>query len=100
MKFAPIAVMAAAFALAGCAALQPQDPMVKEAAPYVETPDYDYALVCDLRHDDLRKCEATLKQLCADRGFLDLRIRPLREPGSSTESSTHRLMQVQCKARG
>lgn len=99
MKFAQIAVIVAAVALAGCAALQSQDPMVKDAAPYVENPDYDYALVCDLRHDDLRKCEATLKQLCSDRGFLDLRIRPLREPGSNVESSTHRLMQVQCKAR-
>lgn len=100
MKFAQIAVAFAAVTLAGCAALQPQDPMTKDGAPYVETPDYDFALVCDLRHDDLRKCEATLKQLCADRGFLDLRIRPLREPGSSVESSTQRLLQVQCKARG
>ena len=49
--------------------------------------------------DDLHKCEATLKSLCGDRGFLDLRIRPLREPGSSVDSSTHRLLQLQCKPR-
>lgn len=99
MKFALIALTVAAAALAGCATNAPQDPMAKDAAPYVETPDYDFALVCDLRHDDLRKCEATLKQMCGDRGYLDLRVRPLREPGASVESSTHRLLQVQCKAR-
>lgn len=99
MKFALIAAALAAATLAGCALNPSHDPMAKDAAPYVEKPDYDYALVCDLRHDDLRKCEATLKQLCADRGYLDLRVRPLREPGASAESATHRLMQVQCKAR-
>lgn len=100
MKFAWIAAALASAALAGCAVSQPQDSMAKDAAPYVEKPDYDYALVCDLRHDALPKCEATLKQLCGERGYLDLRVRPLREPGASAESSTHRLLQVQCKARG
>lgn len=99
MKFALIAAALAAATLAGCATTQSQDPMAKEAAPYVEKPDYDYALVCDLRHDDLQKCEATLKQLCGDRGYLDLRIRPLLDPGTSVESTKHRLLQVQCKAR-
>ena len=28
-----------------------------------------------------------------------VRIRPLREPGSSVDSSTHRLLQLQCKPR-
>ena len=99
MKFALIVATLAAAALTGCASQQVQDPMAKDAGSYVEKPDYDYALVCDLRHDDLRKCEATLKQLCSDRGYLDLRVRPLRDPGASVESATHRLMQVQCKAR-
>lgn len=89
---------AAALALAGCAT-QSADPMVKEAAPYVAKPDYEHAMVCDTRYDDLQKCEATLKSLCGERGFLDLRIRPLREPGASVDSSTHRLLQLQCKAR-
>lgn len=100
MKLALIVASLAVAALAGCAATTPQDPMVKDAAAYVETPDYDYALVCDLRHDDLPKCEATLKQLCGTRGYLDLRVRPLKEPGASVESATHRLLQVQCKPRG
>ncbi|BBL23466.1 MULTISPECIES: hypothetical protein [Comamonas] len=99
MKFALIAATLAAAALAGCVSNPPKDPMAKDAAPYLEKPDYDYALVCDLRHDDLRKCEATLKQLCGERGYIDLRVRPLREPGAAAESSTHRLLQVQCKAR-
>lgn len=96
MKFIMLAA-AAALTLAGCAT--PTDPMVKDAAAYVAQPDYEHAMVCDIRHDDLQKCEATLKQLCGDRGFLDLRIRPLREPGSSVDSSTHRLLQLQCKPR-
>jgi predicted small lipoprotein YifL len=78
MKFALIAATLAAAALAGCVSNPPKDPMAKDAAPYLEKPDYDYALVCDLRHDDLRKCEATLKQLCGERGYIDLRVRPLR----------------------
>lgn len=96
MKFMLLAATAA-LALAGCAT--PADPMVKDAAAYVTTPDYEHALVCDTRYDDLQKCEATLKQLCGTRGFLDLRIRPLREPGSSVDSSSHRLLQLQCKPR-
>ena len=40
-----------------------------------------------------------LKALCGKRGFLDLRIRPLREPGSDVDSATHRLLQLQCKPR-
>lgn len=96
MKFMLLAATAA-LALAGCAT--PTDPMVKDAAAYVATPDYEHALVCDTRYDDLQKCEATLKQLCGTRGFLDLRIRPLREPGSSVDSSSHRLLQLQCKPR-
>ena len=96
MKFAMWAA-AAAVVLAGCATQQ--DPMVKEVAPYVATPDYDHAMVCDTRYDDLQKCEATLKALCGERGFIDLRIRPLREPGANADSSTHRLLQLQCKAR-
>lgn len=97
MKLVTLAALAA-LALAGCAT-QTTDRMAKEAAAYVEAPDYDHAMVCDTRHDDLHKCEATLKSLCGDRGFLDLRIRPLREPGSSVDSSTHRLLQLQCKPR-
>lgn len=96
MKFLMLAV-GTVLALAGCAVQQ--DPMVKEVAPYVAKPDYEHAMVCDMRYDDLQKCEATLKQLCGERGFLDLRIRPLREPGSSVDSSTHRLLQLQCKPR-
>lgn len=96
MKFALFA-SAAALVLAGCAA--PADPMAKEAAAYVAKPDYEHAMVCDTRYDDLQKCEATLKSLCGDRGFLDLRIRPLREPGNSVDSTTHRLLQLQCKPR-
>ena len=96
MKFALLAATAAV-ALVGCATQQ--DPMAKDAAPYVAKPDYEHAMVCDIRHDDLRKGEATIKQLCGDRGFLDLRIRPLREPGASVDSSTHRLLQLQCGAR-
>jgi hypothetical protein len=96
MKYMLLAT-AAALALAGCATQT--DPMAKEAAPYVAKPDYEHAMVCDTRYDDLQKCEATLKSLCGERGFLDLRIRPLREPGASVDSSTHRLLQLQCKAR-
>ncbi|WP_284336971.1 hypothetical protein [Comamonas sp. NoAH] len=96
MKYMLLAATAA-LALAGCATQT--DPMMRDAAPYVATPDYEHALVCDTRYDDLRKCEATIKQLCGNRGFLDLRIRPLREPGSSVDSSTHRLLQLQCKPR-
>ena len=96
MKFALLAT-AAALVLAGCATQQ--DTMAKEGAPYVAKPDYEHAMVCDIRHDDLQKCETTLKQLCGDRGFLDLRIRPLREPGAAMDSSTHRLLQLQCKPR-
>lgn len=96
MKFVMLAATAA-LALAGCATQT--DPMAKDAAPYVAKPDYEHALVCDTRYDDLQKCEATLKILCGDRGFLDLRIRPLREPGSSVDSSTHSLLQLQCKPR-
>lgn len=96
MKFALLAA-AAAVVLAGCATQQ--DPMAKDAGAYVAKPDYEHAMVCDIRHDDLKKCEATIKQLCGDRGFLDLRIRPLREPGASVDSSTHRLLQLQCGAR-
>lgn len=96
MKFIMLAATAA-LALAGCATQT--DPMDKDAAAYVAKPDYEHAMVCDTRYDDLQKCEATLKQLCGDRGFLDLRIRPLREPGSSVDSSSHRLMQLQCKPR-
>lgn len=96
MKFTLTAAMAA-LALAGCATQQ--DPMAKEVAPYIAKPDYEHAMVCDLRYDDLQKCEVTLKQLCGERGFLDLRIRPLREPGAAVDSSTHRLLQLQCKPR-
>lgn len=99
MKIALIVAALAMSALAGCAANQPQDPMAKDAGAYVTKPDYDYALVCDLRHDSLAKCEATLKQLCGDLGYLDLRVRPLKDPGASVESATHRLLQVQCKPR-
>ncbi|MEG2046003.1 MAG: hypothetical protein RR100_04060 [Comamonas sp.] len=99
MKFALIAATLVAAALAGCANNPPKDAMAKDAAPFLEKPDYDYALVCDLRHDDLQKCETTLKQLCADRGYIDLRVRPLRDPGASEESARHRLLQVQCKVR-
>lgn len=95
MKYILLAA-AAALTLASCAAQK--DPMVKDVAPYVAKPDYEHAMVCDTRYDDLQKCEATLKQLCGDRGFLDLRIRPLREPGASVDSTTHRLLQLQCKA--
>lgn len=99
MKFALLA-SAAALVLAGCAApAGPTDPMAKDAAAYVAKPDYEHAMVCDTRYDDLQKCEATLKSLCGSRGFLDLRIRPLREPGSSADSATHRLLQLQCKPR-
>ena len=87
----------AALTLAGCAAQT--DKMAAEGAPYVTRPDYEHAMVCDTRHDDLAKCEAALKVLCGDRGFLDLRIRPLREPGATVDSSTHRLLQLQCKPR-
>lgn len=96
MKYS-LLLAGAALTLAGCA--MTTDPMIKDGAAYVATPDYEHAMVCDTRYDDLRKCEATLKQLCGDRGFLDLRIRPLREPGSDVDSSTHRLLQLQCKAR-
>ena len=96
MKITVLAAMAA-LALAGCATQQ--DPMAKEVAPYVAKPDYEHAMVCDLRYDDLQKCEATLKQLCGERGFLDLRIRPLREPGTAVDSATHRLLQLQCQPR-
>ena len=99
MKFAFIALSLAAAALAGCAAPAPQDPMSKDAAAYVEKPDYDFALVCDLRRDDLKKCENTLKQLCSERGYLDLRVRLLRDPGSAVESTSSRLLQIQCKER-
>ena len=83
--------------LAGCATSQPATS--NPFRPYVERPDYDHAMVCDLRHDDLQRCESVIKQLCGARGFLDLRIRPLREPGASVDSSTHRLLQLQCKPR-
>lgn len=96
MKFALLAATAAVV-LAGCATQQ--DPMAKDAAAYVAKPDYEHAMVCDTRHDDLQKCEATLKKLCGERGFLDLRIRPLREPGAAVDSATHRLLQLQCKPR-
>lgn len=96
MKFLTAAVVSVT-ALAGCATSV--DHMAQEGAPYVAKPDYEHAMVCDMRYDDLQKCEDTLKQLCGDRGFLDLRIRPLREPGSSIDSATHRLLQLQCKAR-
>ena len=98
MKFALIA-STVALVLAGCAAQKPADPMASEVQPYLQKPDYDYALVCDLRHDDQARCEATLKQLCGDRGYIDLRVRPLRDPGATSDSTSHRLMQVQCKAR-
>ena len=97
MKYMLLAAVAA-FTLAGCAT-QSNDHMAKDGAPYVAKPDYEHAMVCDTRYDELQKCEATLKALCGDRGFLDLRIRPLREPGASVDSSTHRLLQLQCKAR-
>lgn len=96
MKFIMLAA-AAALTLAGCATQT--DPMAKDAAAYVAKPDYEHAMVCDTRYDDLQKCEAALKAMCGERGFLDLRIRPLREPGSSVDSSTHRLLQLQCKPR-
>lgn len=96
MKYMLLAA-AAALTMAGCATQV--DPMAKDAALYVAKPDYEHAMVCDTRHDDLQKCEATLKQLCGERGFLDLRIRPLREPGASVDSATHRLLQLQCKPR-
>ena len=100
MKFMLLAA-AAALVLAGCAAQNQAtvDTTAKEGAPYVVKPDYDHAMVCDTRHDDLQKCEAALKTLCGERGFLDLRIRPLREPGATVDSSTHRLLQLQCKPR-
>lgn len=100
MKITMLVAAAALAALAGCASQPPVDPMHKDAQAYVEKPDYDFALVCDTRFDDLRKCEAAIKTMCGERGFLDLRIRPLREPGTSTESTAHRLLQVQCKPRG
>jgi hypothetical protein len=96
MRFLTVAV-ASVVVLAGCATST--DHMAQEGAPYVAKPDYEHAMVCDTRYDDLHKCEATIKQLCGDRGFLDLRIRPLREPGASVDSATHRLLQLQCKAR-
>lgn len=90
----------AALVLAGCASTATtQDPMVRDAGAYVEAPDYEHAMVCDTRYDDLAKCEAAIKNLCGTRGFLDLRIRPLREPGTSAASATHRLLQLQCKPR-
>lgn len=98
MKYMLLAATAA-LTLAGCATQTANDPMAKEGAPYVVTPDYDHAMVCDTRYDDLRKCEEALKALCGKRGFLDLRIRPLREPGSDVDSATHRLLQLQCKPR-
>lgn len=99
MKYALL--VAAAGVLAGCASAPTPttDPMQRDAAPYVEVPDYDHAMVCDTRYDDLQKCEAAIKQLCGPRGFLDLRIRPLRQPGTDTASSTSRLLQLQCKPR-
>jgi len=96
MKYMLLAA-AAALTMAGCATQG--DPMAKDAAPYVAKPDYEHAMVCDTRHDDLQKCEAAIKLLCGERGFLDLRIRPLREPGASVDSTTHRLLQLQCKPR-
>ena len=98
MKYLLLAA-AAALTLAGCATQTQGDVMAKEGAPYVVKPDYDHAMVCDTRYDDLQKCETALKALCGDRGFLDLRIRPLREPGASADSSTHRLLQLQCQPR-
>ena len=100
MKFMLLAA-AAALTLAGCATQSqvPVDTTAKEGAAYVAKPDYDHAMVCDTRYDDIQKCEAALKTLCGDRGFIDLRIRPLREPGASVDSSTHRLLQLQCKPR-
>ena len=87
--------------LAGCATTTttPPTPTSGPAAlkPYVEKPDYDHAMVCDISKDDLQKCEAVIKQLCGARGFVDLRIRPLREPGTESASSTMRLLQLQCK---
>lgn len=83
--------------LAGCATQQ--DPVARDLRSYTEKPDYDHAMLCDTRYDSLAKCETTLKQLCGSRGFLDLRIRPLREPGSSVDSTTQRLLQLQCKPR-
>lgn len=100
MKYMLLAA-AAALTLVGCATQSqaPVDTTAKEGAAYVAKPDYDHAMVCDTRYDDLQKCEAALKALCGERGFLDLRIRPLREPGASVDSSTHRLLQLQCKPR-
>ncbi len=83
--------------LAGCTATLPSGPAALK--PYVEKPDYDHALVCDTSHDDLSQCEAVIKQLCGERGFLDLRIRPLREPGATADSDHLRLLQLQCKPR-
>lgn len=97
MKYMLLAA-AAALTLAGCA-IPSNDKMAKDGAPYVAKPDYEHAMVCDTRYDDLAKCEAALKAQCGERGFLDLRIRPLREPGASVDSATHRLLQLQCKAR-
>lgn len=97
MKFALSAALSAAALLAGCAGTSAvQDPMVRDVAPYTEKPAYEHVMLCDLRHDDLDKCEATLKSLCGDRAVLDLRIRPLREPGTSAESAHHRMLQLQC----
>ena len=55
MKYMLLAATAA-LTLAGCATQTDNDPMAKEGAPYVVTPDYDHAMVCDTRYDDLRKC--------------------------------------------
>ena len=90
-----------AVCLAGCASVggsAGHSPGASAGSAYLPKPDYDHAMVCDTRYDDLPKCEATLKSLCGDRGFVDLRIRPLREPGASVDSSA-RLLQLQCKAR-
>lgn len=91
----PTSLMALLALLAGCTTTG-SDPALQA---YVQKPDYDHAMVCDLRYDDLQKCEAVIKHMCGERGFLDLRIRPLREPGASVDSSTHRLLQLQCKPR-
>ena len=105
MKLMTTAYVTAAMAMAvlsGCAshtaAPAAATPATSGASAYVTKPDYDHAMVCDTRYDDLKKCEATLKTLCGERGFIDLRIRPLRDPGADVDS-TYRLLQLQCKAR-
>lgn len=93
------AAMAAAV-LAGCASHSPANApsSASDSSPYLIKPDYDHAMVCDLRYDDMAKCEATLKSLCGARGFLDMRIRPLREQGAAA-AGNYRMLQLQCKPR-